>query len=71
MDEEQIEDALMAIYALAGAISPNNAARGEDAAGGTVGSLTEAVMGVTAGLCRIADSVQSLACAVNDIKETP
>ena len=39
-------------------------AEGTDATGGVVLSLTEAVMGVTAGLCRIADSIQSLADAI-------
>ena len=37
------------------------ATTGEDAYGGSVGSLTEAVMGVTGGLCRIADAIEALA----------
>ncbi len=40
------------------------AAPGRDAAGGTVTSLTEAVMGVTDGLVKIADAINSLAEAV-------
>ena len=40
------------------------AAPGHDAEGGTVASLTEAVMGVTAGLVRIANSISELAEAV-------
>lgn len=41
-----------------------NAAEGTDATGGKVLSLTEAVMGVTAGLCRIADAIESLAASM-------
>lgn len=41
------------------AITPH-AAPGHDEAGGAVSSLTEAVMGVTAGLCRIADAIEHL-----------
>jgi hypothetical protein len=37
---------------------------GKDECGGTVGSLTEAVMGVTAGLCQIASAISDLADAV-------
>lgn len=51
------------IYRLALAIMPN-AAGGKDANGGHVESLTEAVMGVSAGLARIADAIESLADAV-------
>ena len=41
-----------------------DAAPGRDAAGGSVESLTEAVMGVTAGLVQIADAIGRLADAV-------
>ena len=40
------------------------AAEGTDATGGKVMSLTESVMGVTAGLCRIADAIGDLAEAI-------
>ena len=40
------------------------AAPGTDETGGTITSLTEAVMGITAGLCRIADAIEHLAYAV-------
>lgn len=43
---------------IARAITPQDAIAGEDAAGGRVGSLTEAVMGVTAGLVRIANAIE-------------
>ena len=51
---------------IADAICYPAAAPGKDAAGGAVLSLTEAVMGVTAGLCRIADAVNNLAEAVRE-----
>jgi hypothetical protein len=39
---------------------------GEDATGGRVESLTEAVMGLTAGMVQIANAIESLACAVRE-----
>ena len=45
---------------LANAITPT-AVDGTDATGGTVGSLTEAVMGMTAALVKIAEAVEYLA----------
>lgn len=51
---------------LANAITPFGAMRGTDAAGGSVGSLTEAVIGITAGLFRIAEAIDGLADAVRD-----
>jgi hypothetical protein len=48
---------------IADAITPNITG-GKDEAGGHVESLTEAVMGMTNGLCRIASSIESLAEAV-------
>jgi len=52
---ERIGDA---VALLANAITPTSAVPGEDATGGHVGSLTEAVMGMTAALVRIADEIQ-------------
>lgn len=49
---------------IAEAIYPSGVVAGTDAAGGHVRSLTEAVMGMTAGLCRIAEAIESLASAV-------
>lgn len=43
---------------------------GQDASGGHVGCLTEAVMGVTAGLVRIANAIELLAIAVSADKQT-
>ena len=53
---------------IATAITPNGAG-GPDEAGGHVGSLTEAVMGVTKGLCLIAAAIESLAEAVRPVDE--
>ena len=50
----------------ANAIMPLGAMKGTDAAGGCVGSLTEAVMGMTAGLFQIAAAIESLAESVRD-----
>lgn len=54
------------LVTLARSITPLTAATGRDATGGTVLSLTEAVMGVTAGLVRIADAIGDLADAVRE-----
>ena len=44
-------------------------APGNDAIGGTVDSLTEAGMGITAGLVRVADALDSIAQALGSIAE--
>ena len=51
---------------LARAITPLSALAGTDAAGGRVESLTEAVMGVTAGLVQIAEAISDLAASVRE-----
>lgn len=51
---------------LAHAIYPKETMPGHDETGGTVMSLTEAVMGVTGGLCRIANAISELAQAVEN-----
>ncbi len=43
----------------------------QDATGTHVESLTEAVMGVTAGLVRIAESIGDLAAAIREKEEQP
>lgn len=50
---------------VAKAIAPD-ALPGTDAQGGTVTSLTEAVMGVTAALTSIADALHRIAAAVEE-----
>lgn len=49
---------------IADAIAPSNAAHGIDATGGTISSLTEAVMGVTAAMMEIARAIESVASAI-------
>lgn len=53
-----------AIAAVANAITPRDAAYGHDETGGTVGSLTEAVMGLTAALVQIAHAIDRVADAI-------
>jgi hypothetical protein len=48
---------------IAEAITPT-ASPGLDATGGTVASLTEAVMGITGGLVQVANAIESLADAI-------
>lgn len=52
---------------VARSITPPDAIGNEDACGGHVESLTEAVMGMTGGLARIADSISELADAVRSL----
>lgn len=61
-----IDKLASAVRSAAHAILPAGTAPGHDATGGTIDSLTEAVMGVTAGLCKIADSISDLAQAVRE-----
>lgn len=67
MDSEDVDELAIKLQRIANAISAD-AAPGNDAAGGTVNSLTEAVMGVTAGLFRIAEAIDGLASALEDRK---
>lgn len=53
---------------IANAITPQGVCEGKDAAGGTVGSLTEAVMGITAGLYAISGSLDMVANALEDLR---
>ena len=55
-----------AVRYVGGALYPRVAGRDHDETGGTVASLTEAVMGVTAGLVKIADAIHDLANAVRE-----
>ncbi len=57
----------MAAVKIATAITPN-AAAGHDAQGGSVESLTEAVMGLTAALSSIAASIENVALAIENRK---
>ncbi len=69
MSPANVVDAIASLASEAGgiarAITPN-AVGGRDANDGHVESLTEAVMGVTGGLCRIAEAINNLAEAVRE-----
>lgn len=64
-DTYETNEVAQAIKSLKEAITPT-AVGGKDATGGHVESLTEAVMGITAGLCRVADAINNLADAVRE-----
>jgi len=51
---------------VANAITPRNAAPGHDATGGTVTSLTEAVMGLSDGAVQIANAINNVAEAIRE-----
>jgi hypothetical protein len=64
--EEVLEALVQAGRRIGNAITPANVVAGHDATGGHVESLTEAVMGVTAGLAQIAEAIGDLAQAVRE-----
>lgn len=63
--EVKYDPQVEAIKLIANAITALDAHGGNDAFGGHVTSLTEAVMGLTKGMSRIAEAMQSLADAVS------
>ncbi len=62
-DFDKIKDGL---FLLANSITPASSFGGRDANDGYVASLTEAVMGITGGLVRIANAIDDLADAVRE-----
>jgi len=64
--DDMLNEIARNIGCVAGAITPHDTVPGHDAAGGTVASLTEAVMGNTAGLMAIAQAIETLAEAVRE-----
>lgn len=62
--EEALADLAYAATSIASSITPS-VLPGTDATGGTVASLTEAVMGITAGLVQVAEAIDRLAEAVH------
>lgn len=70
MDDEMIaekfDDIFQAIKSIANSITPLGVGNGRDASGGHVESLTEAVMGMTAGLMAISHALESVADAIKD-----
>ena len=66
MNADDILEIAARMGRLASAITPAGAP-GTDATGVSVGSLTEAVMGITAGLVRIAEAIDGLSEAVREL----
>jgi len=66
--EREFAGIRQALEAIAEAITPD-AQGAQDATGSYVKSLTEAVMGMTTGLCNIADAINNLADAVRETSD--
>ena len=69
MKDNEMQNIADNIHKLAHAITTQNTLPGTDAAGGSVDSLTEAVMGVTAGLLAIATAIDGVSEALYDMKQ--
>ena len=71
MSEKDLVDAILeaadSLQSISNSIIPAGVAPGEDERGGVVGSLTESLMGVTGGLCDIAEAIRCLASAVEGL----
>lgn len=63
------EELVRAVRKVGNAITDGGASPGPDDTGGQVGCLTEAVMGMTSALVKIADSIHDLAEAVREHQE--
>ena len=71
MDEDELEnqeEVCRALRAIADAITPADTAGRLDATGGFVSSLTEAGMGIAAGLVRVANALESVADAIRELR---
>lgn len=69
-EQEHLSDAIHeGMRKIANSITPLGVGGGRDVAGGNVESLTEACMGITSGLCRIAEAINNLADAVSADQE--
>lgn len=71
MSEENQVESVNVFQKIADAICPPTPPESmtQDASGGYVGSLTEAIMGVTAGLFAIAESIESLSQSIEGIQD--
>lgn len=63
------QELVEALHDISDAVTPRGAWAAMDSSGGSVHSLTEAVMGMTSGLIRIAESISELSQAVRDHNE--
>ena len=61
-----MEELARNIGSVSEAITPYGVGVGEDATGGCVHSLTEAAMGITAGLVRIAEAIDGLSNSISE-----
>jgi hypothetical protein len=61
MNEDEYEAIYKGLALLANAITPTGASPSHDEAGNYVASLTEAIMGITSGLHKIAEAIEHLA----------
>lgn len=66
MNDKEIEKVAWAMQDIARAIYPTGCAGGLDATETLVSSHTEAVVGLTASMCRIAEAIHDLAEAVRE-----
>jgi hypothetical protein len=69
MSTESAKIIATAIDHLADAITPRGACPGRDATGGSVGSLTEAMMGITAALQNISTELSSIRNEIECMRE--
>jgi hypothetical protein len=65
-----VPDLVNAVHRIARAITPDDTMPGHDETGGTVMSLTESMMGITAGLCRVAEAIGRVAEALEAMRST-
>lgn len=65
-DKDDLRELANSVRAIGRAITPPDVAAGQDACGEHVDSLTEAVMGVTAGLVKVADALDGIAKAIRE-----
>lgn len=63
---DALESIARGLESVANAITPSSALPGEDKTGGNVNSLTESVMGVTAGAVKICNAIDRLGNAIED-----
>jgi hypothetical protein len=64
----EIQDIVHAVRSVANAITTPAALPGKDAAEGSVTSLTEATMGITAGLFAIARAIEGMTEAITEFR---
>lgn len=64
--KDEMETIAAALQQIAAAIRDPNAGMGKDASGGTINSLLESVMGITAGLHEVAKANYEAGSAIED-----